>query len=67
MQLYVELGMQLQAALEKATTSEEKSFIEDLKDRVATVKTFVEFGILMTTLATQHGINLERVKAIFGG
>lgn len=65
-QVYVELGMQLQAATKKAETPQEKSFIEGLKDKISTVKSFVDFGLLMATLANQYGITPERIKTLFG-
>lgn len=65
-QIYVELGMQIQKALEKADTPAEKSLVEKLKSQIMTVKSFVDFGLLLNSLASQYGISAERLKAIFG-
>ncbi len=65
-QVYIELGMQIQSALDKAESPQEKSFIEGLKDKVSTVKSFIDFGLLMTSLSSQYGITPERIKTLFG-
>lgn len=66
-QLYVQFGMELQKAMERAETEEEKSFLKDISGKIETVKTFIEFILLVTNLAVKHGITMDRLKTIFGG
>jgi hypothetical protein len=64
-QLYVDLALELKSALERAETPTEKSFIQSLLDKVSTVKTFMDFSLLMNSLAMQFGITPDRVQQLF--
>ena len=64
-QILVQLGMDLQQAMDKAENENEKSFISKIKERIGEIKSFVEFVNLVATLAIQSGITLERLKMLF--
>lgn len=64
-QLYVQLGAELQNALSKAKTVEEKSFVEKVKEKIGTVKTYVDFLLLIVSTAQQFKIDLGRIMALF--
>ena len=63
----VQIGMDLQKALEKAETPEEKSFIEGLKSKIGTVKSYADFLLLVVSTAQAYGITLENIEKLFKG
>ncbi|GEM_PF-5123843 len=64
-QMMVQLGFDLKTALEKAETPAEKSFIEAIKDKLETVKSYTDFMLLVLGLANQFGITPEKIMHLF--
>lgn len=63
----IQLGIELQKALERAKSEEEKSFINKLMEKVGNVKNYIEFSLLLVSTAEKFGITLDRIKTLFGG
>lgn len=61
----IQLGIDLQKAMDSAKTQEEKGFIEAVMEKAATVRSYIEFLVLVLNLANQFGITPERVLALF--
>jgi len=65
-EILIQLGADLQKALDKTETPEEKTFIEAVKDKVGTVKSYIDFLLLVTSMAQQYGVTLDKIKHLFG-
>lgn len=64
-EIAVQLGEDLHKALEKAETLEEKNFIEELKLKIGTVKSYVDFLLLVVSTAQAYGITLDKIEKLF--
>ena len=64
-QLYVQLGIDLKTALDKAENENERSFINVLTKKIGTVKNYIDSLALAITTANQFGITVDRIQALF--
>lgn len=65
LQMYIQLGISLENARSKAETTEEKNFINNVMAGIETVKSFMEFLLLVLNTAAQFGIPTERLRELF--
>lgn len=65
-QLFVQLGIELKTALEKADSENEKSFINKITEKIGLVKNYIDFLLLTLSTAQAFGIGLDRVLVLFG-
>lgn len=65
--LILDLGVQIGEAKQRAKTTEEKSFLEELTQKAKSFTTYIQFLLAVSELAQKFGINWEQIKRLFGG